>query len=133
MSTALRFSQWVFFVAGIYGIVLVGAMYFMEGLVNTQFPPAISHPEYYYGFIGVTIAWQFVFLIIGKDPQRYRLLMLPAIIEKWSYTVALIILYSQARIVFSQTIFGAVDCVLGLLFLTAFVITRDRSQPGEAS
>jgi hypothetical protein len=32
----------------------------------------------------VALAWQVAFLIIARDVQRYRLFMLPAILEKLS-------------------------------------------------
>jgi hypothetical protein len=35
-------------------------------------PPAITHPEFYYGFVGIATAWQVAFVIIGRDPERYR-------------------------------------------------------------
>jgi hypothetical protein len=38
-------------------------------------PPAITHPEFYYGFVGVATTWQVTFLIIRRDPKRYRPLM----------------------------------------------------------
>ena len=40
--------------------------------------PEINHPELYYGFVGVTLAWQIVYVLIGLDPLRYRPFMLLA-------------------------------------------------------
>jgi hypothetical protein len=39
--------------------------YFMESRVSADYPPAITHPEYYYGFLGVAIAFQVLFVIIS--------------------------------------------------------------------
>jgi hypothetical protein len=42
----------------------------MEKTVIKRFPPAITHPESFYGFIAVSIAWRFVFLLIAQlKPQ----------------------------------------------------------------
>jgi hypothetical protein len=38
-------------------------------------PPAITHSEFYYGFVGFAMTWQVAFLIIRRDPKRYRPLM----------------------------------------------------------
>jgi hypothetical protein len=70
--TAMRFARWVFLLAGIYGIVAIGPQYFMEEKIGQDYPPAITHPEYFYGFIGVGLAWQVAFLIIARDPARFE-------------------------------------------------------------
>lgn len=71
-----------------YGILVTAPMYFFEAQMNVDFPPAITHPEYYYGFLGVTLAWQILFLIVAKDPVRYRTIILPAVVEKLDYDAA---------------------------------------------
>ena len=48
----------VFWAAGIYGLIVVTPLYFLESQFAKQAPPAITHPEFYYGFAGVTLAWQ---------------------------------------------------------------------------
>lgn len=42
----------------------------------------LNHPELYYGFAGIALAWQGVFLILGRDPGRHRIMMIPAMREK---------------------------------------------------
>ena len=75
----MTFAKRVFFLAGIYGLVVLLPQYFMEERTGRDFPPPVTHPEYFYGFIGVAVAWQIVFLIISRDPVRYRPIMLAAI------------------------------------------------------
>ena len=58
----MKFSRWVFRIAGIYGLIVLVPQYFMEGRMGADYPPAITHPEYYYGFLGVGVAWQIAFL-----------------------------------------------------------------------
>jgi hypothetical protein len=78
----MRFAKWVFAAAGIWGISITLPLYVLSDFIGRRSPPAINHVEFYYGFIGVTIAWQFAFLLIAKDPQRLRFMMLPSIFEK---------------------------------------------------
>ena len=68
----MNFAKWVFLLAGIYGLLVVTPQFFLEQRVNRDYPPAITHPEYFYGFAGVALAWQVAFLIISRDPARYR-------------------------------------------------------------
>jgi hypothetical protein len=117
----VKFSTWVFRLAGIYGLVLMLPQYFMESQVALDSPPAITHPEFFYGFIGVVIAFQFVFLIIARDPARFRILMLPSVVEKWSFALAVAILAMQGRLSGPLLIFGGIDAMLGLLFLVSFL------------
>jgi len=44
--------------------------YFLEEQFGRDHPPPVNHPELYYGFFGVTLSWQLMFLVIGSDPIR---------------------------------------------------------------
>jgi hypothetical protein len=59
-------------IAGIYGLIVLVPQLFSESRIARDYPPVITHPEYFYGFLGVAIAWQLCFLVIAKDPVRYR-------------------------------------------------------------
>jgi hypothetical protein len=123
------FSRWVFWIAGIYGLLVMLPQYFLEERIGRDAPPPITHLEYFYGFVGVVVAWQVVFLIIGCDPQRYRLLMLPSILEKLSFGVAVMVLWSQGKVVLPVPIFASIDLVLGVLFAAAFWTTGGKRKP----
>lgn len=110
----------LFWIAGIYGLIVMTPQFFMESQVARDYPPAITHPEYFYGFAGVGVAWQIAFLIIGTDPTRYRLLMIPSVIEKFSFAAAVGILFLQGRVPSIIVGFATIDFVLGILFLIAF-------------
>ena len=116
----------VFLVSGIYGLLVLLPQYFLETKNGMDFPPPINHPEYYYGFIGVGVAWQILFLILSSDPVRYRLMMIPAMFEKFSFTVAAAILFFQNRIPSMVFGFGMIDFVLGILFILSFIKTEER-------
>lgn len=94
----MKFAKVVFLVAGIYGLIVLTPQYFLEAKTGRDFPPPINHPEFYYGFIGVTIAWQVPFLLLSINPTRYRLLMIPAVLEKASFTIGVVVLFLQHRV-----------------------------------
>jgi hypothetical protein len=128
----MRFARWVFLIAGGSGLLIVLPLYFLEAQIGRDQPPPITHPEYYYGFAGVVAAWQVTFLVIGSDPVRYRLAMLPAILEKASYVIAVAVLAAQGRV--PQPIIGAaaMDATLGVLFIVAFFKTPKSDTPAAS-
>src|SRR2546423_15093707 len=94
----MRFARRLFLSAGIYGLLVLPPQYFLEEKNGRDFPPAITHPEYYYGFIGVAVACQVLFLIVAHDPLRYRPVMIPAILEKASFGIAVVGLFLPNRV-----------------------------------
>jgi hypothetical protein len=95
----------------------------MENIIGRDTPPAITHPEYFYGFLGVGLAWQVLFLVLSTDPVRYRAMILPSILEKVGWGIALIVLYSQRRLPLSVLAIGSVDWIFAFLFLAAYFKT----------
>jgi surface polysaccharide O-acyltransferase-like enzyme len=119
----MRFAKWLFLIAGVYGLIALLPQYFLEQKNGLDFPPPVTHPEYYYGFIGVAVAWQILFLILARNPIRYRAMMIPAILEKASFGIAVIVLFLQNRVSSFTLGFGIVDLLLGALFMMAYVRT----------
>lgn len=117
------FARRVFSVAGIYGLLVLLPQYFLEEHVGRHNPPPISHAEYFYGFAGVALAWQVAFLIIARDPVRYRAIMLPGILEKLGFGVAAIVLHFQGRLPGIMLPAAVVDLLFAVLFAIAFVKT----------
>jgi hypothetical protein len=124
MDSAYRFARWTFGIAGTYGIVVLLPQYFMEARIGRDFPPPITHPEHFYGFIGVALAWQFVFLLIAREPARYRSLMAIAVLEKLAFGPATLVLYAQGRAAAQVAIVGSIDLLLGAFFLASFLLTK---------
>lgn len=125
----MRFAKVVFRIAGIYGFLVLTPIYFMERAIGRETPPPITHPEYFYGFLGAGLAWQIVFLVMSTDPARYRALILPSILEKVSYGVALLVLFAQHRLPVSVLAVGSGDWIFAVLFLMAYFATK----PGPAA
>ena len=119
----MKFAKRVFLFAGVYGLVVLLPQYFFEAQIGRDYPPPITHPEHFYGFIGVAVAWQVAFLIVSTDPVRYRPMMVAAILEKLSFGVAAILLFSGGRIPAMMFAFAMIDLFLAALFSVAFVRT----------
>lgn len=122
----MKFAKYVFYAAGIYGLIVLAPQYFLEERTGQDYPPAVTHPEYYYGFIGVALAFQIVFLMIARNPSRYRAMMIPSIIEKFGFAIAAVVLYFQNRIAAMMLGAALIDLALGILFVLSFVIVPDQ-------
>jgi hypothetical protein len=115
----MRFAKIVFRIAAIWGVLVITPLYFMFDSISRNDPPPITHPGFFYGFAGAALAWQVAFFVIARDPVRYRPLMIPSIIEKFSYGAAVAILVLQRRMHSSDLLFAGTDLLLGALFVIA--------------
>lgn len=119
----MKFAKVVFWVAGIWGLAVITPLYFMFDLIGRQDPPAITHPGFYYGFVGCALAWQIAFICIARDPVRLRVMMIPSVVEKFTYCTAVVVLVMQGRTNQRDLVFAATDMTLGVLFAVAYVVT----------
>ena len=122
----MKFASRVYLIAGIIGLIEIVPMYFTESLLGRMYPPAITHPEIYYGFVGVTLAWQVLFLMLARDPVRFRPLMLPTMLEKAVYVVAACVLLAQDQMAPGMMGPVCIDAILGVLFLVSYLRTAPR-------
>jgi hypothetical protein len=123
MTDPPRFARRVFTGAGVYGLVALLAMYGIERLLGELFPPPVTHPEFFYGFAGVALAWQVAFLVIGRDPVRHRAIMIPSIVEKLGYGLAVVVLVALGRTAPGMLPSALIDLVLAVLFVAAYLRT----------
>jgi len=119
----MKFAKVVFWIAAVWGVLILTPLYFMFDAIGRGDPPPITHPGFYYGFACAALAWQFVFVVIARDPARFRLMMIPSVLEKFGYGTSLFVLYWQHRMHASDMVFGGVDILFGVLFLLAFFRT----------
>lgn len=122
----MKFAKIVFYVAGVYGLIVLFPQYFMEAKNSQDYPPAITHPEYYYGFVGVALAFQILFLIIARRPLQYRAAMIPSVIEEFSFGIAATVLFLQNLLAVPLFAAGLIDLTFGLLFIAAFLKTKPK-------
>ena len=116
----MKFAKNVFLIAGIYGLIVLVPQFFLEQKIGQDNPPPITHPEYFYGFICVAVAWQVLFLVLSRDPIRYRPMMIPAMLEKIGFPIAVLILYLQGRVAPMVLIPAGLDVVLLMLFIASY-------------
>jgi hypothetical protein len=126
----MKFAKIVFTAAGLWGIVVVPPLYFLLDVTGRQYAEPTVHPQFFYGFLSVTIAWQIAFFVIGSSPVRFRPLMIPSVVEKLGYVVTLAVLHGQGRISTTDASAAVPDLLLGVLFIVAFAKT---SNPEAAS
>jgi hypothetical protein len=119
----VKFAKIVFLAAGVWGIVLVTPLYFLFDAIGRSRGSPITYPQFFYGFLAVTMAWQFAFLVIGSDPARFRLMMIPSVAEKFIYVVSMGVLCVERRIAVTDLVIVAPDLLLGVLFIMAFAKT----------
>lgn len=127
MRISPALARKLFIGAGLYGIAVLAPLYFLEDTFSRMFPPAFSHPEQFYGFVGVALAWQFAFLVIARDAVRHRPLMLPAVAEKLLSSGSVFVLCALGRTPAQALPLAVIDCLLGLAFLACFVSLKDAS------
>lgn len=121
----MKFAKIIFTIAGIYGLIVLVPQFFTEERAGRDFPPPVNHPEFYYGFVGVAVSWQVLFLLLARDPRRYRVMMIPAILEKISFGIAVPILYFQQRVAVPILVFGLIDLLFAALFAVAYLKTDE--------
>jgi hypothetical protein len=127
MEMRMSFARWVFRLAALYGFLVLVPLYGLEARIGRETPPAITHPEYYYGFIGVALVMQLLYLLIASNPARYRPIMLIAVLGKLSFGLPMVLLYAQGRVAAAATALASADLVLGLLFAVAYLCTAAKS------
>jgi len=125
----MRFSRWVFGIAGVYGVITIAPLYFMEQTIGRQDPPPVSHPMFFYGFVGVSLAWQLLFFAIAAEPVRLRPVIPFAALEKLSFGIGAMALYRQGRLDHGYLYFGGIDLALAVLFVLSWLRPGRKGTP----
>jgi hypothetical protein len=128
MKNPVVLARRILLVAGIYGLLVTLPMYFSEHPSGIDYQPEITHPEWYYGFAGVVTAWAILFLFLSRDPVRFRPLMIPSMIEKFSFPPAVVVLYLSGRLPDSFLPLAAIDFLFGAAFLLSYIKTKPTNQ-----
>jgi hypothetical protein len=131
----MKFAKYTFLISGVYGLVVMLPQFFLESRIGQEQPPAITHPEFFYGFVCVTVAFQLVFLIIASDPARYRPLMPVSLVEKFPFVIAVAILYLQSRVGWQMVAAAFIDGFWSVMFLISYLKTTSAgpSAPSDAN
>ncbi|MGD1934601.1 MAG: hypothetical protein ACFB0Z_08870 [Candidatus Phaeomarinobacter sp.] len=111
-------AKWIFRIAGIYGLLVITPLFFAD-------TSGMAEPVPYYGFAGLALAFQILFLLISTDPMRYRPAMLVCVLEKLA-ALPFIVLYLAGRGDEQFFIGGIIDQALAIAFIAAFLMTPKR-------
>ncbi|WP_309093115.1 hypothetical protein [Phenylobacterium sp.] len=120
----MTFAKWTFTLGGVWGLLIVGPMLFLEGWIAANDRGPVAYPETYYGFVGSVLVWQLVYLTIGRDPQRFRPLMPLAMLAKLAFGVAVWTLYATGRTPLNIAVVATPDLILAALFAVAWRKTK---------
>jgi hypothetical protein len=123
----MKFAKVVFYVAAIWGVLVLTPLYFIFNLIGQQDPPPITHPAFFYGFVGTGLAWQVAFFVIASNPARFRPMMIPSVLEKIGYGVPAVVLFLQKRMKSQDLLFSGADLLFAVLFLVSFL----KAKPAE--
>jgi hypothetical protein len=124
----IKFAQRLFLGAGIYGMAVLAPMFFLEHFIGEYDPQSITHAEFYYGLVCVAFAWQLVYLMMARDPLRWRPMLIPAIMGKAGFAISVFALCAQGRLAARGLVLPAIDLVLAALFAWAYVALRSYPQ-----
>lgn len=111
----------VFLAACGWGALTLLPLPFLRGAIEASRP--LEHLEYFYGFIGVCLAFQLVFWLVAGDPHRYRPLMPCCALEKAAFAVPVAVLVGTGQADPALLLFAGVDTLLMVLFLWSYFAT----------
>ncbi len=113
------FSKWVFRIAAIYGFIVLLPLYFIESDIFS----GVIYPrsDFYYGFAGIALAWQVAFILIAQNPLKYKLFIIPGILEKVAYASCVYLLFYKGRIPPETLLFAGIDSAFCLLFCISWI------------
>ena len=120
----ITLARRLFLAAGIYGMVVLVPMFFLQHLIGAYDPPPITHAEFYYGFVSTAFAWQIVYLMMSRDPLRLRPMLIPAIIGKAGFALSVYALFAHGQLAARNLVLPSIDLVLAALFAWAYVALR---------
>jgi hypothetical protein len=117
----ITFARRLFLVAAIYGLAVIVPMFFLEDQIGVYDPPPLSHPEFYYGFACAAFAWQIVYLMMSRDPLRFRPMLIPAIMGKAGFALSVLLLFFLRQSPAARVILPSIDLLLAAFFVWAYV------------
>lgn len=112
MAPEEKFASRVYFWAAVYGIPVLALAY----LQPVPDPWRLTH----FGFVGVTLVFQGVFLVIARDPRRFEPLMPVTVFEKLCFGIPAVAFWARGQAGSMTAVFGAIDLLLGVLFVVAW-------------
>lgn len=123
----MTFARRTFLVAAVYGFLALLPQYGLETPLGARLlGEPLTHPEHFYGFVGVALAWQVLFLLVARDPVRLRPVMPVAALEKVAFGVPALVLFAAGRTDALVAGAGGIDLAFAAAFLVAYRRTSDQ-------
>ena len=125
VDASAKAARWIFASASAYGFLTLLPMLLLEPLIAARNPPALTHVEFFYGFLGLALAFQLLFALIAWRPRHLLHAMPAAVAEKFVYTLIIGSLMALHRVTGWATVaFAGIDLLLGCLFLVSYLALR---------
>ena len=118
MAPEQSFARKVFLAACAWGAVTLLPLPFLRGAIEQD--GSLSHPEYFYGFIGVCVVFQIIFYMVAQRPVYYRALIACCALEKVAFAGPAAVLVAAGHAAPSLLFFAAGDTFFLVLFLCAY-------------
>jgi hypothetical protein len=118
----MKLARWVFLIAGILDLLpVVPLAYAAISNGEAILPDVASMGLFFYVSVFQYVCWQMLYIVLARDPVRYRPMMIPAFLVEVTapFNPAWLFLYG-----FRFWIpIAVVDLVLAILFVVAFWLT----------
>jgi hypothetical protein len=125
----MKTARWIFRLAAIYGLAALLPLYFLEQRIGRETPPALTHLEYFYGFIGAAGVMQLIYWLVSTDPVRFRPVIRIAVLAKLSFVVPAVLLAMYAGLSGAPLALAAVDLCLAMAFSVAYCTVKTDAAP----
>lgn len=124
----VKAASYIYSAAGLYGASILLPQLFLEKTVSEKVAPIPrDSAQYFYGMYGAALAFQGVFLVMGRDPVRYRALIPFAVAEKLIFAGACAMLHGQKRLPEGMRLGALIDAVLGVAFIGTWFLTDGKA------
>lgn len=117
-SMTVRAARWSFAAAGLYGLAATLPLY-------ARTPE--GDPLFVWAFAGAAAAMQLVYLLIARNPLRFRPVIPTGIASKLSFAAPVAWLYAEKRVGATTLAFGIIDMALAAMFLWWWARLRPRA------
>lgn len=116
----VRYARNAFAIAGVYGLVMTSCLFSIGKSLGAQHPPTMTHPEFFYGFAGLFLAWQVLFLIIALNPVRLRPAMIAGVLQKVAIPLTIVPLFMLGRVGLVLVGLAGVEAFFAVAFGVAY-------------
>lgn len=122
------FAKWTFGLAAAYGLITLVPSY--GGLAQVSPGASPDAALFFYAFLSLAIAFQVLFGIIATNVRRYRMAMIPAMLDKLAFGIPVLLMRDISEAAHFFVPFGLIDLLLFVLFVAAFIATpRFEAEP----